>query len=264
NFYPKGGVGRLVEKMEKGILESNGLIFYDCQIERILISDHQVAGVRYKDKHGKSYNIENVKIVSSLPLNELIGLLSSVSLEVESKAKLLDYCPMRFFYLIVNRNEVLDAPWVYFSDADAIFNRLSDMSKFSKTLVTEGKTILCFEISCRINDAQWSCSDNEIFDKIIPVLKRYNILSQEDIEGYFSEFVAHSYPLFFEGFEKIISSCLQELEQIQGLVTIGRQGLYTYANIDDAMKMGILAADLIRQENQKIDYKKTFGKYLFY
>ncbi len=57
---------------------------------------------------------------------------------------------------------------------------------------------------------------------------------------------------------------LREIEKIDGLITIGRQGLYTYANIDEAMKMGMIAADLISREDGKINYKETFGDYLFY
>jgi protoporphyrinogen oxidase len=264
NFYPKGGVGVLMKVIEEEILKNNGQIVYDAKIEEVRVSDNKITKVSYKDKNGKVFEIENAKIISSIPLNSLIAVLTGISAEIKGESKLLDYCPMRFFYLVVNKKEVLDVPWVYFSDADAIFNRLSDMSRFSKTLVTGGKTILCLEISCRIDDELWKMPDNQIFNKIMPVLERYGLLRREDVADFFSEFVAHSYPLFFKGFEKITEANLGALEKISGLITIGRQGLYTYANIDDVMRMGILAAELMREENIRINYKEVFGEYLFY
>lgn len=264
NFYPKGGVGMLMKKIESEILGNGGEIICNTKIKEVLLSSNKVIKIRYKDKDGKEYEKENIKLISTIPLNNLISILHGINSNIAEKSKLLDYCSMRLFYMVVNKGEVLDVPWIYFSDDNVIFNRLSDMAKFSKTLVVNGKTILCFEISCRINDELWESTDNEIFEKIIPVLEKYNLLRHKDVEAFFSEYITHSYPLFFKGFEKTIESILLEIEKLDGLITIGRQGLYTYANIDDAMKLGIIAAELISQENMKINYKKTFGNYLFY
>lgn len=264
NFYPKGGVGELMKVIENEILKSGGQIVYNTRIEQVSVSDNKITRVCYKDKNDQAYEIKNVKLISSIPLNDLVAVLSGIDDGIKNNSRLLDYCPMRFFYLIVNKREVLDVPWVYFSDPDAIFNRLSDMSKFSRTLVSGGKTVLCLEISCRLDDEAWKSSDRQILDKIMPVLERYGLLRQKDVDGFFSEFVAHSYPLFFKGFEKIIEADLCAMEKISGLITIGRQGLYTYANIDDVMRMGILSADFILRENARINYKEMFGSYLFY
>ena len=264
NFYPKGGVGMLMKKIESEILENGSEIICNTKIEEVLLSSNKVIKIRYKDKDGNEYEKENVKLISTIPLNSLVSILEGINSKTVEKSKLLDYCSMRLFYMVVNKGEILDVPWIYFSDDNVIFNRVSDMAKFSKTLVVDGKTILCFEISCRINDELWESADDKIFEKIITVLEKYNLLQHKDVETFFSEYINHSYPLFFKGFEKTIESILLEIEKLDGLITIGRQGLYTYANIDDAMKMGIVAAKHISQGNIKMNYKRTFGNYLFY
>ena len=263
NFYPKGGVGVLMKTIEEEVLSLGGEILYNIKIDQVLVSDGKASKICYRDKAGKAFTIENIRLISSIPLDDFVPLLSGIDPEIKMKSKRLDYCPMRFFYLIVNKKEVFDVPWVYFSDPDAIFNRVSDFSKFSSSMAPDNKTILCFEISCRIDDELWRIPDNAIFDKVIAVLERYSLLKKEDAASFFSEYAAHSYPLFFKGFEKIIESALKEIEKIEGIITIGRQGLYTYANIDDAMRMGILAANLISKESIKVDYKNIFGNYLF-
>ncbi|MDP2904973.1 MAG: FAD-dependent oxidoreductase [Candidatus Omnitrophota bacterium] len=264
NFYPKGGVGVLMQKMEERILGKAGEVIHNARVENIYCRDNRVAGVQYTNKEGKTCLIENARLISSIPLNELIQLLEGVDPSVKSDSSKLSYTSMRLFYMIVNKKEVLDLPWIYFSDKDVIFNRLSDMSKFSKTLVSDNKTILCLEVSCRINDELWTAGDNALFELMIPVLEKYGIVRRQDIESVFSEYIEYSHPLFFKGFEDIVGSSLKELEKIDGLITIGRQGLYTYANIDEAMKMGITAAELITRQDGRINYKNIFPDHLFY
>lgn len=58
-------------------------------------------------------------------------------------------------------------------------------------------------------------------------------------------YARHGYPVYHLGYREAVSGLLQQIEPCRNLITTGRQGLFRYIFMDQAMLMGRHAAQRI-------------------
>jgi len=262
-FYPKYGIQQVTNYFYNKIKDKNCIISLSSTIESIEHDDFSIKKIQYA-----SNNKENIKDVdflfSTIPINELVLLLRPLpSEDVMQAAKKLDFCSGRLLYLKCSQEEILQSPVIYFQNPNIKFNRIYDLRRFSKYCVPEGKNAVCVEFTCFINDEIWNASDEELFSYTIEELEKRGILKNEIVEGCFSERLSHTYPRFRIGFQKKLRTIFSYLEKFRNLVTLGRQGLFCYANIDEVLHMSFRAMEYFNTiEYKNIDYDSLFQEYI--
>lgn len=259
HYYPKKGVGQITDYLAKGIIDSNNKIKSNVKVLSINGEGRRVESVTFK-QDGEVKKMETDFLFSTIPINDLIGMLKlDVPTEVKKAASNLDYCSEVLLYIKISKPKVFATPLTYFSDSKIKFNRVYEVGSFSKECVPPGKTALCIEYTCNNGDDIWNSTPEELFNNAISVFKQHQMLSDEDVEGYLVKRITHAYPRFRVGFEKKLKTILDYLSTIENMITLGRQGLFCYANVDDVLRMGFRATEMVNTiQKKRINYSELF------
>jgi protoporphyrinogen oxidase len=162
--------------------------------------------------------------------------------EVLEAARSLQYRAMIFLFLELDKPGVTDDHWVYFPDANLIFNRISEMKNFSEAAVPEGKTSITLEITCDIGDEIWNTPEEELFRRAVKEMAGTGLIREDEVTGHFFRRLSHAYPTYDVDFEAKIGHMAYHLADYDNLVNAGRQALFRYVNTDHVMEMGFCAA----------------------
>jgi protoporphyrinogen oxidase len=242
NYYLRHGIGETAEFFRAGAEASGARIVCRAEPVGVQLTEARVTSVFCRLRDGNSQRFDADYVLSTVPLNEAVQLFEEVPEGVRRSAAALDYCATVLVFLQVRRRNVLPAAMLYFSDPDIRFSRVSDLGMYSSDMVPTGKTMLCVELPCSVDEGVWNEADERIAEDAIRVLSRCGLLRHNDVEGCFCERLSHSYPRFRVGFQARVSSCFEFFAGLRNFVSFGRQGSFSYQNVDNAIDMGFRVA----------------------
>jgi len=266
SYYPKKGVIQICEGFRRKLLKKGGRIYFN--VEKIFpkTKNRKIGSINFVS-NGKAFSEKCDFLVSTMPLNELLLLFAAeLKNDVESLSKKLKFRSEVLLFLAANKASVFGSSWVYFSGTRIPFNRVTEFTYFSRELAPKGKTGLCVEFTCNENDSIWKKTDKELLQECITVFEKHGFLKKEEIEFYFTKKLPNAYPIYDLEYKKNLKKSIECLLEIKNLATIGRLGLFCYANMDEAIKMGTDIADLkIKQKPLNSEtYKEMFPKFVIY
>jgi protoporphyrinogen oxidase len=85
----------------------------------------------------------------------------------------------------------------------------------------------------------------EVFERVISSLHRLGLLYPSEVCSGFVIREPHEYPIYTLTYRRHRETLLAHLRRLTNLQTTGRQGLFQYNNMDQAMEMGLTAADTL-------------------
>jgi protoporphyrinogen oxidase len=248
NYYPAGGVGEICDYFARGIRAAGGEIRTGCSVERLELRGESVASVTYQ-KDGRHETLDTGgaedqwQVLSTVPINDLVRMIEGpVPEAVRDAAAQLDFTSEVLLYLDLQGERAFDVHLLYFSESVFPFNRIYDIRLFSPEMVPPGKNALCLELTCTRDDALWRADAREVFERCMPPLERHGLLERSRVEDFHIRRLTHAYPRFRVGYQERVNRILDFVDGVPNLVTFGRQGLFTYSNVDDAIWMGFEVA----------------------
>jgi len=248
NYYPAGGVGEICDYFAAGIRAAGGEIRTGCSVERLLLKGDTIRAVSYQ-RDGRVETVETDEagepwqVLSTVPINELVGMIEGLVPEpVRAAAAQLDFTSEVLLYLNLDGEQAFDVHLLYFSESVFPFNRIYDIRLFSPEMVPPGKNALCVEVTCTRGDALWQADARQVFERCMPALESHGLLARSRVEDFHIRRLTHAYPRFRVGYQARVNRILDFVDGLQNLVTFGRQGLFTYSNVDDAIWMGFEVA----------------------
>jgi protoporphyrinogen oxidase len=258
NVYPKTGVGEVSEFFASELTAHGGEIIKGCLVDRIDVAGNYVTGVSYTQQGQPRYidfktdgGPEQWTVISTAAINDLILMMNGdVPEPVVSSAKGLDYSSMVFLYLKVNKPDIFGNHLLYFSDKEFPFNRVYDIGLFSRDMVPEGKNAICLEFSCTLGDATWNASPETIYEMAIAPLEKHDLLKRSEILGYHTHRLKNAYPRFRKDYQVKLRTIIDYVEQVVNLETFGRQGLFSYSNVDDVVWMAFQITEHLRYRDR--------------
>jgi protoporphyrinogen oxidase len=269
NYYPAGGVGEICDYFAAGIRAAGGEIRTGCSVERLALEDHTITSVGYvRDGRRETFELagdgEPWQVLSTAPINDLVGMLEgSVPEPVRTAASGLDFTSEVLLYLNLDGERAFDVHLLYFSESVFPFNRIYDIRLFSPEMVPPGKNALCLELTCTRGDALWQAEPREVFERCIGVLERHGLLARSRVEDFHVRRLTHAYPRFRMGYQARLNRVLEFVDSLQNLVTFGRQGLFTYSNVDDAIWMGFeVAKSLAYRKRMPLPLRELLPTYI--
>lgn len=271
NFYPRGGVGAISDFFIEGIIGGGGKIVTESPVEKIVVDQCSVKQIYYSNNDEtkcidfeKEGGISGWKILSTIPVNEMIMMLEGdVPEVVTTAAKGLDFTSEVFLYLNTKQRDVFRVPLFYFSELEFPFNRIYDVGIFSREMVPKGKNMICLEISSSHNDELWTMDDKTLFEECIVPLEKHNLLNRADVEDWHTKRLANAYPRFRVGYERKLKTIFDYISNMRNLMSFGRQGMFTYANVDDAIWMGFeVAKNINYRDRLGLSIKEWFPSYI--
>ena len=265
SYYPKKGIGQVTTWLYNKITEGKGKFELNSEIVAINGKDKKIESITYC-QDGRLKSIETDMLFSTMPLNELIKALKmDVPDTVREAAEKLDYVSEVLFFLKVNKREVFDSSLVYFSDPKIKFNRIYNVGAFSEDCVPAGKAAFCIEFTCNKGDDIWNADTDTLYNHIMDVLGKNQLILPSEVDGYFMKRITHAYPRFRIGFERNVKIILDYISTIENIIVLGRQGLFCYANVDDALHMGFKACEALNScQIQGINYSELFPQHIYF
>jgi protoporphyrinogen oxidase len=252
NFlYPKGGIGEIARRISSSIQEGAGEIFLQRKIKQIIRS---CAGLLVKTSGPGQQEGEFLakKIISTIPLDDFIRNFQPKPPEkVISAANRLKYRSLRFLNLIIKGARITDNTWIYVPEKKYIFFRIQELLNWHPDNCPEKTTSLTLEIACDKGGVFWRMPDEELFRQCIRDLEKMGIRLKGRVELYFSSFAEHGYPVYSLDYKDHLKPIYYFIREEKDIVICGRQGLFRYVNMDQAIEMGLSAAAAFSDQHKK-------------
>jgi protoporphyrinogen oxidase len=231
-MYPRhGGIGSLANQLSRGLNVS-----ISSEAVEVKPSGAEVR-VRFK-KEGEIREVSSEKVISSIPLPELVGILHDPPEEVVKAAASLVFNSLVCVNIGVKRPDVIDKHWLYFPEEEFIFNRMSFPMNFSEHTTPRGRSSILVEVTHR----KPSLDLEGIRDRVIEDLIKTSIITERDeIEVCDTSAFKYAYVIYDLDHEKNVGVIHDYLNR-SNIIPIGRFGEWEYLNMDKAILSGKNAA----------------------
>ena len=240
--YPvNGGYGAIATQFAKKL---ENRIIYNKIAVRI---DPKQNLVYFQDGSKVKYN----KLLSSIPLTKILSLLEDVPDDVLDSSRKLKSNKFLLVHIGIARPNLTNKSWIYFSDEDISFVRISFPANMSRTTVPEGCSSIQVELSYGPNNCLPSPLES-IVPKVIHELTSLGIINNDEkILFTKTSSIENAYVIFDHERKSSIKTIHTFLES-KNIIPFGRYGKWAYLWSDEAIMDGRnLAMKILNSQNDQ-------------
>jgi UDP-galactopyranose mutase len=230
--YPlRGGTGFLYEGLRKYVDDHLEL---ECAVDRV---DEEAKVVHTADGRQFPYDY----LLSTMPLNRLVGVLRSPPAHVRDAAQTLTWSGSHIVGIGIDRPVDSDKCWIYFPEDDVPFYRVTYLSNYSPYLTAKpGQFSLLTETS---HSAYKHEDPEKIVDRVIDGLVLTGLMRESDRELVVARWrcsPAMTYPVPTVGRDDALGT-IQPWLRSRDIWSRGRFGawLYEIGNMDHSAMQGV-------------------------
>ncbi len=236
-MYPMhGGIGALADQLSSGLTVS-----FNSEVVEVRPSGTEVR-VKYR-KDGGIRETTSEKIISSIPLPDLVDILHDPPEEVVKAASSLVYNSLVCVNIGVKRPGIIDKHWLYFPEEEFIFNRMSFPMNFSEHTTPGSRSSILVEVTHR----EAGVDPERIQNRVVEDLKKTGIIMERDeIEVCDTSTFKYAYVIYDLDHRKNVGIVHDYLNS-NGIMPVGRFGEWEYFNMDKAILSGKNAASIISE-----------------
>ena len=246
-FYPREGYGAISEAYGKSAAAAGARFLFKTSIAAIEAAGGSVRAVHTSGPEG-SGRLEVRQALSSIPVSQLARLLQPAPPEAVQKAACaLQFRAMILIYLVLETDRFTEFDAHYFPDAEIQITRLSEPKNYGLA-GKPGRTDLCAELPCSVEDAVWRASDQELQELVLRALERAGIPVRCAVSEAASRKLPQAYPIYTRQYRESFDLLDGWLSGIDGLVTFGRQGLFAHDNTHHALAMAYALDGCLRDD----------------
>jgi len=237
-LYPRvGGIGAIANAFEKRI---DPVSFHS-----------NVTEIRQKGKRlevaytngGEAKKLEADKVLSSVPLPELVKMIPSTPEDAVKASQRLIYNSLLCFNIGVDREGISDKHWLYFPEKEYIFNRISFPMNLSPETIPKGKSSVLVEVTYRGKKPDVEETKAKVREGLI----KAEILRESDkIEVFDALDFKYAYVVYDLHHRSNVDAIKPHLDSL-GVTLMGRFGEWEYLNMDKSILSGKKAAEETRK-----------------
>lgn len=176
------------------------------------------------------------RIISTIPIFDLINALEKVPDEVRDALKRLQYNSVIVVMIGVNHEGLTGRTALYIPDPDILAHRVCYLKEFSSWNAPEGKSHLIAEITVPPGDPLLGWKDSKLIERVAADLKDICGLSEDDIITSDVKRMEYAYVVYDLEYEKNTGIIYDYLDKL-GIYYAGRFGSFKYINMDACVKM---------------------------
>ncbi len=243
-IYPLQGIGQISDTLRAKIEEENP-VFTNTRVAEIHHEDFFVKSITAINC-GQIYTIEGREFVSSIPLTNLLQMLTPHAPDgILEAASQLRYRDLVIVVIMLNRERVTDLTWMYLPEREIPLGRIHEPKNWSPRMAPEGKTHIVSEFFCFEGDTIWNLSDAELTTTTMKQLQSLGLVQKDEVIDSCVVRIPKAYPLLEVGYTEHCNKVLRYLKNFENLHISGRSGMFKYYNMDYAIESGIEAAENI-------------------
>jgi protoporphyrinogen oxidase len=247
-FYPRYGYGQISEAYYRAALESGADIHLNSQVRYVELENGAVR-VGYQESNGRTTVLNANHVWSTIPITVLAKCLRpAVPREVLQAAEAIHYRAMILIYLVLEQESFSEFDAHYFPETSIPISRLSEPKNYSSGQGPKHFTVLCAELPCAPDGPEWIKSDDELGRLVCDALETAGIPVRAPVRQVATRRLRQAYPIYAQGYETHFDPIDRWLDQIDGLLTFGRQGLFAHDNTHHALYMAYAAAKCLNED----------------
>jgi len=240
-LYPRRGFGAIAEAVAEAAVDAGAELRLGCG----LLAARRTADGGWGLKLDDGSALAADHLWSTVPLGALAGSVDpappAATLEAAGR---LRHRGMVLLYLVLDRRQWTGFDAHYFPRPDVVATRVSEPRNYRDNPDDPpDRTVLCAEIACWPGDDVWQANDGELARRLSGELAAAGLPEPRPVHVE-SRRLPHVYPVYRPGFADDLAA-LERWASGIGLVTFGRQGLFTPDNTHHALAMGWAAADAL-------------------
>ncbi|HEX7071731.1 MAG TPA: FAD-dependent oxidoreductase [Rhodothermales bacterium] len=262
-YYPRKGFGQISEAYAAAAEAAGARIIRKARVERVDCSQRDRIVVGYS-LDGVTATVEADYVWSTIPITILARLTSPQPPEdVLRAASTLDYRAMLLIYLVLDQEQFTEYDAHYFPETQIPISRLSEPKNYAANGEPKGKTVLCAELPCAVDDKFWKMTDEELGAVVRQSLSDAGIPVRGPVSQVVTRRLRQAYPIYRRGYETAFDGLDAWVGQMDRILTFGRQGLFAHDNTHHALFMAYAAAECVESnggfDQQKWeDYRRVF------
>jgi protoporphyrinogen oxidase len=235
-YYPQRGYGAIAEAYGAAAVAAGARLKLRTGVAGIETSDGRVRAVRAIGPAGEE-RLHVAQVLSTIPISQLARMIEPAAPEpVLASACALKFRAMILIYLVLDSEQFTEYDAHYFPDLNIAISRLSEPKNYGLA-ENPGRTVLCAELPCSMEDPVWRASDAELAKVVTQALAVADLPVRSPILAVASRRLAQAYPIYTRDYREHFERLDDWLDGIDGLVTFGRQGLFAHDNTHHALAM---------------------------
>lgn len=243
-YYPRFGYGQICEAYAKEAESAGVSIMLNSEITSVTLGQGKPVVNLVKD--GVETTIEAEQVFSTIPLTTLVKLINPAPPQPVTEAvSRLEFRSMVLVYLELEQAQFTEFDAHYFPGADIPFTRISEPRNYTDRVDPESVTVLCAEVPCFRDDAVWGMNEGEFGELVKDGLASVGLPVTAKVRSITLRRIPFAYPLYREGYEENFEPADKWVNDIKGVLSFGRQGLYAHDNTHHAIYMAIKAVECL-------------------
>ncbi|MDX2037062.1 MAG: NAD(P)/FAD-dependent oxidoreductase [Isosphaeraceae bacterium] len=242
--YPRLGPGQMWEAARDRIREQGGLVRLDQRVTRIEHDGSRIEAFIADDGRGRRTRYEGDHFISTLPIRELIAIMSPAApAEVVAAASSLRYRDFLTVVLIIDRERSFPDTWIYVHEPKVRLGRIQNFKNWSPDLVPDPtKTSLGLEYFCFEGDDLWTKSDADLIALGRKEIEEIGLARADEVVDGCVVRMPKAYPVYDDAYLAHLDVIRGWLSRFDNLELAGRNGMHKYNNQDHSMMTALLAA----------------------
>lgn len=224
-YYPRDGFGSIFSSIINNI--DNNYIHLNSPITRIFHHHNKITKIQINNN---IMDINDEKIVSTLPINVLIGMLSphppKLILDITKSIK---FRGLLLTIIQLDKPRFSENASIYFPEKDIPFNRIYEPKNRSSKLAPADQTCIVVESSLNQYDVRNTDTD-DFLKKIKKSLLEINLIKQKEILNSKTIKLNYAYPIMDIESKEKIEVILKYLKAFKNINFVGRNSLFEYTH----------------------------------
>lgn len=237
-WYPlKGGI----ESLPRSFLPRIGKVNLEKAATRIKINERNV-------EFNGNDNVSYERLVSTLPLPDVIKLIDIVPEDVKKAAEDLQHNSVMCVSLGIERKNITDKHWIYFYEDDFAFYRISFPMNFSCFTVPKNHSSVTTEIAYSRHKL---IPKENIIEKVVEDLIKSKVIYPDDnIVVTDVVDIKYAYIIYDHNHRKNVAK-IHDFLRSYDIYPCGRFGEWEYFNMDLSMESGMKTALEINRNSRE-------------
>lgn len=258
-YYPRRGFGQISEAYAEAAAAAGAELMLGTSVIglRPPSADAPVWNIEMRGPDGTA-ELAADHVWSTLPVTIIPRILrSEVPPEVTAAASSMRFRAMILVYLALDVDRFTEFDAHYFPQSDVRITRLSEPKNYVGEGEPAGRTVLCAELPCDVDDAVWELPTADLGQLVVKDLATAGIPLPVAPAEVAVRKLRQAYPIYLSGYEQPFEALSAWVERLPNFVSFGRQGLFAHDNTHHALAMAYGAADCL--EGHRFDTAKWKG-----
>ncbi len=247
-YYPRGGFGRFSQSLYEASQKNGANYLFGARVCGLDRFGNRVTGIRY-EKDGGEHVLPADMVWSTIPVSLMVrGMKPEAPSDVLDSAAALKSRGMILIYLALAADQFSPVDAYYFPEANVPITRLSEPKNFTGSTEPRGRTVLCAELPSDPGQPEWDLDDAELGRRVCHWMEQAGLPIHDPVEKVIVHRLRQAYPVYEQGYDSHFARVDKWLDGLDGLLSLGRQGLFAHDNTHHTLETAYAATDCLRSD----------------